>query len=213
MGGDFFFVLGIILVLAAVGLAFLGIRGPGSFPPSRGVLLGVTTLFVVLVGATMAFAIVKATDEQNTRNEKLAKEAQGAPSNGETAPPATPGGQPQASSGGNQQAPTTATGTTQTAPAAENLDFSTPSGTALAFNQKSVSAKAGSATIHFQNNQVIAHDVAIQKGSTGPILAQTNLVANGSASTTVNLAPGTYTFFCTVPGHREAGMVGTLTVK
>lgn len=24
--------------------------------------------------------------------------------------------------------------------------------------------------------------------------------------------PGTYEFYCTVPGHREAGMVGTLIV-
>jgi len=30
---------------------------------------------------------------------------------------------------------------------------------------------------------------------------------------TANLAPGTYTFLCTVPGHAQAGMEGTLTVK
>ena len=40
------------------------------------------------------------------------------------------------------------------------------------------------------------------------------LEPNGTASFTVNLKPGTYTFFCQAPGHRaRRGMVGTLTVK
>jgi uncharacterized cupredoxin-like copper-binding protein len=30
---------------------------------------------------------------------------------------------------------------------------------------------------------------------------------------TVNLKPGTYTFFCSVPGHEQGGMKGTLVVK
>jgi uncharacterized cupredoxin-like copper-binding protein len=34
-----------------------------------------------------------------------------------------------------------------------------------------------------------------------------------SVTLTVNLPAGSYTFFCTIPGHRPAGMVGTLIVQ
>src|SRR5262245_8916414 len=74
MDGNFFFVIGGVLVLAAVVISFIGIRGSDSFPPNRGVLLGVIVLFVAIVGTTMAFAIVKSVDEQNKRNDELAKE-------------------------------------------------------------------------------------------------------------------------------------------
>src|SRR4051794_41312169 len=101
MDGNFFFVIGGILVLAAVVISFVGIRGSDSFPPNRGVLLGVIALFIAVVGTTMAFAIVKSVDEQDKRNDELAKEeSQGGQQfgAGEDSPqPATPGGQPEAS--------------------------------------------------------------------------------------------------------------------
>jgi plastocyanin len=90
--------------------------------------------------------------------------------------------------------------------------ISTPSGSDLAFDQKSVSAKAGNVTIDFDNKQPLQHDVAVADSS-GKVLGQTDLVSSGTANATVDLQPGTYTFYCTVPGHREAGMQGTLTVK
>jgi plastocyanin len=92
------------------------------------------------------------------------------------------------------------------------VDISTPSGSDLAFDQKDVSATAGNVTIDFDNKQPLQHDVAVADSS-GKVLGQTDLVSSGTSNATVNLTAGTYTFYCTVPGHREAGMEGTLTVK
>jgi uncharacterized cupredoxin-like copper-binding protein len=95
---------------------------------------------------------------------------------------------------------------------ASTVDISTPSGSDLAFDQKDVSAKSGSVTIDFDNQQPLQHDVKVEDSS-GQELGGTDLVSSGTANATVDLQPGTYTFFCSVPGHREAGMEGTLTVK
>jgi len=82
----------------------------------------------------------------------------------------------------------------------------------LAYTTTKASAKAGKVTIDFNNPQGLTHDVAIEDSS-GKEIAKTELIGEGETSTTANLKPGTYTYYCTVPGHREAGMEGTLTVK
>jgi plastocyanin len=121
--------------------------------------------------------------------------------------------------GGNDNNATTAAAQPTTTAAAgggggggSTVDISTPSGSQLAFDQKDVSAKAGSVTIDFNNMQSLQHDVKVADSS-GQELGGTDLVSSGTATATVDLQPGTYTFFCSVPGHREAGMEGTLTVK
>jgi plastocyanin len=108
-----------------------------------------------------------------------------------------------------QPATTTAGGA---AGGGSTIDISTPPGSDLAFDQKDVSAKAGSVTIDFDNQQSLQHDVKVEDSS-GQELGGTDLVSSGTANATVDLQAGTYTFFCSVPGHREAGMEGTLTVK
>lgn len=82
----------------------------------------------------------------------------------------------------------------------------------FAYSSKTATAKAGSVTVDFTNPQGIGHDVAIEN-SKGETIGKTEIVTEGESSTTVELEPGTYTFYCTVSGHREAGMEGTLTVK
>jgi plastocyanin len=86
-------------------------------------------------------------------------------------------------------------------------------GSTLAYMQKEVKAKAGQVSIEFTNPQSLSHDVAVESSS-GEEVGATELVASGKAVTTISdLKPGKYTFYCTVPGHREAGMEGTLTVE
>jgi plastocyanin len=87
-----------------------------------------------------------------------------------------------------------------------------PSG-ALSFDTDSLSAKSGSVTIDFDNPAAITHDVAVEDSS-GKELGKSDLIAQSKTTLDLsNLKPGTYTYFCTVPGHREGGMEGTLTVK
>jgi mono/diheme cytochrome c family protein len=88
-----------------------------------------------------------------------------------------------------------------------------PSGQ-LAFLVGKATASAGKLTIDSQNKSSTPHDIAIQQGTNGPVLATGKVVSGGGVSSvSVSLKPGTYTFFCSVPGHRQGGMVGTITVR
>ena len=49
--------------------------------------------------------------------------------------------------------------------------------------------------------------------SSGSNLGATPTFQGGSKTLTVTLKAGTYKFYCSVPGHRQAGMLGTLTVS
>lgn len=95
---------------------------------------------------------------------------------------------------------------------AATLDFEADPGGELAYTTKTASTKSGKVTVNFTNPQALSHDVAIED-SGGEEVGATEVIGEGSDSTEVDLKPGKYTFFCTVPGHREAGMEGTLTVK
>jgi plastocyanin len=95
---------------------------------------------------------------------------------------------------------------------ASTLKFEADPNGELAYTTTTATAKAGKVTVDFNNPQALTHDVAIENAQ-GEEVGATELIASGEDSTTVDLKPGTYTYFCTVPGHREAGMEGTLTVK
>jgi plastocyanin len=83
--------------------------------------------------------------------------------------------------------------------------------TELAFDKKELTAKPGKVTIDFTNPSAIPHNVVILKD--GKELAGFEPIAEGEEIETAELEAGTYTFICSVPGHAQAGMEGTLTVK
>ena len=82
----------------------------------------------------------------------------------------------------------------------------------LAFTETKIDAPAGQDTIEFANPSTVGHNVEIEDSS-GEDVAETDTITDGETSTTADLQPGTYTFYCGIPGHREAGMEGTLTVE
>jgi plastocyanin len=82
----------------------------------------------------------------------------------------------------------------------------------LKYNKTSLTAKAGNVSIDFTNTAPLGHNMTLESSS-GTILGATPTFQGGSKTLTLNLKPGTYKFFCSVPGHRMAGMEGTLTVQ
>ncbi len=82
------------------------------------------------------------------------------------------------------------------------------------FSPSDISAPAGKVVIYLVNSGQAPHDMVVLDPG-GKQVAKSKLVQAGNATTFTidNLAAGTYTVVCDVPGHREAGMVGTLTGK
>jgi plastocyanin len=88
----------------------------------------------------------------------------------------------------------------------------------LAYATNKATATPGAVTITMANMSGVSHNIAVEPGSggatgTGTPLGASSFITKGATSVTVNLKPGAYTFFCQAPGHRAAGMYGTLAVK
>lgn len=95
--------------------------------------------------------------------------------------------------------------------ASTKLSLKADPGGQLKFDKKTLQAGAGKVTITMANPSQLTHSVAIEGNG---VDAQGQVVGPGGTSTaSATLKPGTYTFYCTVPGHRQAGMQGTLTVQ
>ena len=82
-----------------------------------------------------------------------------------------------------------------------------PSGQ-LKFNTTSLTAAAGTVHITFTNQAPEGHNLTLVKGSGSTVIAATPTFTGGSRTLTAKLAPGTYTYFCSVPGHRDGRHAG-----
>lgn len=82
----------------------------------------------------------------------------------------------------------------------------------LAFTQTTLTAPAGMVTITLGNEAQVPHNVAVRGQGVDSPVSET---ISGGASTmlTVDLQAGEYEYYCAVPGHEEAGMIGRLTVQ
>jgi plastocyanin len=190
-----FFVCGIALAISAVVVSFIGLRVK-SFPGKAGpfVALG----FAVLIGATTTFAVLHAKDEDKAKAAELSKADEEAEKE-ESSPVES----------GNKKAPAPKPEAAAKGPGG-TLQLAA-SETALAFDKTSLSSKPGEVTIDFDNPSALEHNVAIEQN--GKEIAVSETLAKGKTSVSADLAPGTYTYLCTIPGHAEAGMEGTLVVK
>jgi plastocyanin len=108
-------------------------------------------------------------------------------------------------------APTTTEAPATTAPSEPTvLEIPAAADNSLAFEVSEVTAPAGEVTLRTPNPSALPHNIAVDEPETveGEIVQ-----TDGVSEITVTFPPGSYEYYCSVPGHREGGMVGTLTVE
>jgi plastocyanin len=194
-----FYVFGIALAVSAVLVSIAGLRMkdfPGKAFPV------VVLWFAILVGGATTFAVLHAKDEKSDKSaefEKAGKEIEKETSSG----PYEASGSEKSEGEAEPEAAAKGPGGTVELAADESE---------LKFDTTELTSKPGKVTIDFNNPSTIPHNVEIEDES-GKVLGGTETIAASEESASVELAAGTYTFFCSIPGHRQAGMEGTLTVK
>ena len=185
-----FYVLGIALVLSALGISFLGVRSK-DFPP-RQVLIGVSALFAAIVIGTAFYSVLNAEDEQEHREAELASEEVEAEQEVDQAKE------------GEKTPPEPA--------AATELALTSPEDGSLSFSPDGLDASAGNLTIEYDNPSPVSHNVAVELE--GKTIGESDTISNAVATLELTgVEPGEYVYFCTIPGHREGGMEGDLTVS
>jgi uncharacterized cupredoxin-like copper-binding protein len=186
-----FHAVGILFACWAVVLAVLGFTRPDFPGAMKGAgekaVLGIS---VVLAFSTIGLAIGTVKGEKKEKAEAAESKAEAnprpAPTQGQAAP-------------------------TPTSKGATQLKLtSDPTGN-LKFNTSALSGKAGAVQITLTNPSPVEHNVTLQTPQ--GVKAGKTVGKGGTSTVAAQLKPGSYTYYCSVPGHRQAGMQGTLTVK
>jgi plastocyanin len=185
-----FYISAGIFAAWAVVVGTIGIM-KADFPENLGGyrVIGGVTVVLMLSTVSLAIATAEKPDTPHTRPEPVlgvVPQPQGGGASAEAAAPAAPAAGP-------------------VAIAAD------PTG-ALAYQPNTASAQGGEVTINFTNKSPLPHNLLIEKPGGGDYNNMPPF-AGGTKTVKVKLTAGTYTFYCSVPGHRQAGMVGKLTVS
>jgi plastocyanin len=88
-----------------------------------------------------------------------------------------------------------------------------PATAQLAYETNAATAKPGATTIRSPNPSNVPHNIALEGPGLGSDIIGDVVQDGGVSEIEATLRAGEYEFFCTVEGHREGGMEGTLTVK
>ena len=210
----FYIAGGLLVAWALIVSLLLGMRRP-DFPSGKAQERGVIAVTTVLVLAAVSAAVITSgTDTKAVSAATVTSHGPASPQAPRAEPPTSTTATP--TTGTPAPAPTATTGTPAppSSPATKATTAlklaANPEGQ-LSYNTKQLSAKAGPVTITMANMSPVEHNVTIVQGST--VLGATPTFQGGSRSLTLKLKAGTYTFYCSVPGHRQAGMEGTLTVS
>jgi plastocyanin len=210
-----FYLCGGVLAVSAIVVSFVGLK-VRDFP---GRALPIVILwFAIFAGGATTFAVLHAQDEEAAEaaeHEQAGEEIEAAEGEGggTTSSPETD--EEESAVGADEEEPVggeegAEKGGSKGAEASTTLQLAAdPS--ALAFDKTELTAKPGKVTIDFDNPSAIPHNVVIEED--GKELAGFEPIAESKKAVSADLKPGTYTFLCTVPGHAEAGMEGSLTVK
>lgn len=80
------------------------------------------------------------------------------------------------------------------------------------YEPKDLAAKAGEVTFTVRNAGAIEHDFVVENAAKKIVAEARPFPAGKTVQVKVRLAPGAYVVYCSIPGHREAGMQATLRV-
>jgi plastocyanin len=196
-------VAGAILAVWAVIVSLIGMRG---FPGSRGAERVAIAIIVVLFAGAVGSAIADQNKVGERRGPEIDKPGEGP----ETSKPGQPTGGGQPSGGNGQNAPSNeGEQKPRGKPTALTLTAD-PSGQTK-FDKAALTAPTGQVTITMTNPSPVPHNVSLR--GNGVDEHGDTIQGNGKSVVQAQLQPGSYEFYCSVPGHEQGGMKGTLTVK